>query len=149
MELHKTFGTVVLVATSLLLTVVACGETSVSPTPTSASLPAPTSVPLPAPTPTLEERAVQTPTDFGYNTRVVADDIHVWHAPHCPPVPPAIFVASVILTHLVSPYSYLHLKRDGTVTGSNYRTEEARQRFAEVLEDSALMERILTRPECP
>ena len=149
MELHKTFGTVVLVATSLLLTVVACGETSVSPTPTSASLPAPTSVPLPPPTPTLEERAVQTPTDFGYNTRVVADDIHVWHAPHCPPVPPAIFVASVILTHLVSPYSYLHLKRDGTVTGSNYRTEEARQRFAEVLEDSALMERILTRPECP
>ena len=149
MELHKTFGTVVLVATSLLLTVVACGETSVSPTPTSASLPAPTSVPLSPPTPTLEERAVQTPTDFGYNTRVVADDIHVWHAPHCPPVPPAIFVASVILTHLVSPYSYLHLKRDGTVTGSNYRTEEARQRFAEVLEDSALMERILTRPECP
>ena len=155
MELHKTFGTVVLVATSLLLTVVACGETSVSPTPTSAPLPAPTSVPLRAsvplspPTPTLEERAVQTPTDFGYNTRVVADDIHVWHAPHCPPVPPAIFVASVILTHLVSPYSYLHLKRDGTVTGSNYRTEEARQRFAEVLEDSALMERILTRPECP
>ena len=141
MELHKTFGTVVLVATSLLLTVVACGETSVSPTPTS--------VPLPPPTPTLEERAVQTPTDFGYNTRVVADDIHVWHAPHCPPVPPATFVASVILTHLVSPYSYLHLKRDGTVTGSNYRTEEARQRFAEVLEDSALMERILTRPECP
>ena len=141
MELHKTFGTVVLVATSLLLTVVACGETSVSPTPTS--------VPLPPPTPTLEERAVQTPTDFGYNTRVVADDIHVWHAPHCPPVPPAIFVASVILTHLVSPYSSLRLKRDGTVTGSNYRTEEARQRFAEVLEDSALMERILTRPECP
>jgi hypothetical protein len=149
MELHKTFGTVVLVATSLLLTVVACGETSVSPTPTSASLPPPTSVPLSPPTPTLEERAVQTPTDFGYNTKVVADDIHVWHAPHCPPVPPAIFVASVILTHLVSPYSYLHLKRDGTVTGSNYRTEEARQRFAEVLEDSALMERILTRPECP
>ena len=149
MELHKTFGTVVLVATSLLLTVVACGETSVSPTPTSASLPPPTSVPLLPPTPTLEERAVQTPTDFGYNTQVVADDIHVWHAPHCPPVPPAIFVASVILTHLVSPYSYLHLKRDGTATGSNYRTEEARQRFAEVLEDSALMERILTRPECP
>ena len=141
MELHKTFGTVVLVATSLLLTVVACVVISVSPTPTS--------VPLLAPTPTIEERAVQTPTDFGYNTKVVADDIHVWHAPHCPPVPPATFVASVILTHLVSPYSYLHLKRDGTVTGSNYRTEEARQRFAEVLEDSALMERILTRPECP
>ena len=149
MELHKTFGTVVLVATSLLLTVVACGETSVSPTPPSVPLLAPPSVPLPAPTPTIEERAVQTPTDFGYNTKVVADDIHVWHAPHCPPVPPATFVASVILTHLVSPYSYLHLKRDGTVTGSNYRTEEARQRFAEVLEDSALMERILTRPECP
>ena len=149
MELHKTFGTVVLVATSLLLTVVACGETSVSPTPISVPLPPPTSVPLPPPTPTLEERAVQTPTDYGYNTKVVADDIHVWHKPHCRPVPPAIFIAEVILTHLVSPYSYLHLKRDGTVTGSNYRTEEARQRFAEVLEDSALMERILTRPECP
>ena len=165
MELHKTFGTVVLVATSLLLTVVACGETSVSPTPTSVPLPPPTSVPLPPPTsvplpappsvplppptPTLEERAVQTPTDYGYHTKVVADDIHVWHKPHCRPVPPAIFIAEVILTHLVSPYSYLHLKRDGTVTGSNYRTEEARQRFAEVLEDSALMERILTRPECP
>ena len=141
MELHKTFGTVVVVATSLLLTVVACGETSVSPTPTS--------VPLPPPTPTLEERAVQLPMDLGYNTLVVADDIHVWHAPHCPPVPPATFVASVILTHLVSPYSYLHLKGDGTVTGSDYHTEEAGPRFAEVLEDSALMERILTRPECP
>ena len=56
MELHKTFGTVVVVATSLLLTVVACGETSVSPTPTSASLPPPTSVPLPPPTPTLAAR---------------------------------------------------------------------------------------------
>ena len=48
MKLHKTFGTVVLVATSLLLTVVACGETSVSPTPTSVPLPPPTSVPLSA-----------------------------------------------------------------------------------------------------
>ena len=76
-ELHKTFGTVVLATAGLLLTVVACGETSVSPTPTS------------APTPTLEERAVQTPMDLGYNTRVVDGDIHVWHAPHCPPVPPA------------------------------------------------------------
>ena len=118
-----------------------------SPTPTSTATP--TSVPLPAPTPTLEERAVQTPMDLGYNTRVVYGDIHVWHAPHCPPVPPATFVASIILTHLVSPYSYLHMKRDGTVTGSDYRTEEARERFAEVLEDSALMERILARPECP
>ena len=73
----------------------------------------------------------------------------MWHAPHCPPVPPATFVASVILTHLVSPYSYLHLERDGTVTGSDYRTEEARERFAEILEDGALMERILTPFECP
>ena len=99
--------------------------------------------------PTLDETAVQTPTDFGYNTRVVDGDIHVWHAPHCPPVPPATFVASIILTHLVSPYSYLHLKRDGTVTGSNYRTEEARERFAKVLGDSTLMERILASFECP
>ena len=161
MELRKTLGTVVLATAGLLLTIAACGETSVSPAPTSAltsvpqgpigppSEPGPSSVPLPPPTPTLEERAVQTPTDFGYNTRVVDGDIHVWHAPHCPPVPPATFVASVILTHLVSPYSYLHLERDGTVTGSDYRTEEARERFAEVLEDSALMERILTPFECP
>ena len=141
-----------------------------SPTPTSDPLPtptltlkSPTSVPLPtpttnlndpmsapplAPTPTLEERAVQTPTDFGYNTRVVDGDIHVWHAPHCPPVPPATFVASIILTDLGS-YSYLHLKRNGTVTASEYRNEEGRERFVEVLEDSDLMELILTPFECP
>ena len=37
MELYKTVGTVVLATAILLLTVVACGETSVSPTPTSES----------------------------------------------------------------------------------------------------------------
>ena len=76
----------------------------------------------------------------------------MWHAPHCPPVPPATFVAPVILTHLVPPYSYLYLNRGGSVLESpapDYRTDESRERFAEVLEDSALMELILTRFECP
>lgn len=156
--------TMMLAAVVLLLSVIACGEATEPPTPTSAPLPTPTSLPLPtaaptleketpgvappAPTPTLEERAVQTPTDFGYNTRVVDGDIHVWHAPHCPPVPPATFVAPIILTDLRS-YSYLHLKRDGTVTASEYRDEEGRERFAEVLEDSDLMKLIFAPFECP
>ena len=76
----------------------------------------------------------------------------MWHAPHCPPVPPATFVAPIILTHLVPPHSYLYLGRDGSVLESpapDYRTDESRERFAEVLEDSALMELILTPFECP
>ena len=163
----STLGTaILLLGVSLaLLTVVACAEEYVPPTPMPPlpPAPAPTAVvtevaapvrrpPPPPPTPTLEERRVQTPTDFGYNTRVVDGDIHVWHAPHCPPVPPATFVAPVILTHLVPPYSYLHLNRDGSVRESpapDYRTDEGRERFAEVLEDTSLMELILTPFECP
>ena len=155
MDSNSTFVTVVLLGAALmLLTVVACGEEYVPPPPMPPAppAPAPTAPPLPAPTPTLEERRVQTPTDFAYNTRVVDGDIHVWHVPHCPPVPPASWVAPIILTHLVPPHSYLYLNRDGSVRESpapDYRTEESRQRFAEVLEDSALMELILTAFECP
>ena len=160
----------------LLLAIIACAETPASPTParTEAAVgvqptqeptpasPAPARTeaavgvqptqelnprggPLPPPTPTLEERRIQTPTNFGYNTRVVDGDIHVWHRPHCPPVPPAIFVASVILTDLRSG-SHLHLNRDGSVKN---RSDEGRERFAAVLEDSSLMELILTPFECP
>ena len=142
----------ILLASALfLLAVAAFMEEYVPPTPMSPAAPAPAAPPLP-PAPTLEERRVQTPTDFGYNTRVVDGDIHVWHAPHCPPVPPATFVASVILTHLDPPYSYLYLNRDGSVRESpaaDYHTDEGRERFAEVLEDSSLMELILTPFECP
>ena len=106
--------------------------------------------PLPR-TPIQEEREVQTPTDYGNNTRVVDGDIHVWYVPTCPPVPPATWVASIILTDLRSG-SHLYLNRDGSVRISprpDYRTEEGRERFAEVLEDSSLMELMLTFPECP
>ena len=106
--------------------------------------------PLP-PTPTREEREVQTPTEYGNNTRIVDGDIHVWYVPTCPPVPPATWVASIILTDLRSG-SHLYLNRDGSVRTSpppDYRTEEGRERFAEVLEDSSLMEHILTFPKCP
>ena len=75
----------------------------------------------------------------------------MWHAPHCPPVPPATFVASVILTDLRSG-SHLYLNRDGSVRsspGPDYRTDEGRERFAEVLRDSSLMELILVPFECP
>lgn len=107
--------------------------------------------PPPAPTPTDEERKVQTPTDFGNNTRVVDGDMHVWYVPTCPPVPPATFVAPIILTDLRSG-SHLYLDRDGSVRTSpepDYRSEEGRERFEEVLADDALMELILTFPECP
>ena len=153
MESPTNFGIAVLLAAGLLLfTVIACAETPVPPTPAreTASREVQRRPPLP-PTPTLEERRVQTPTDFGYNTRVVDGDIHVWHAPHCRPVPPAIFVASVILTDLSSG-SHLYLNKDGSVRTSpppDYRTDEGRERFAEVLEDSSLMKLILTPPECP
>ena len=129
---------VVLAASLLLLTVSGCGET-------------PPPRPPPPPTPTLEERRVQTPTDFGYNTRVVDGDIHVWHAPHCRPVPPAEFVASVVLTDLRSG-SHLYLNRDGSVRTSpppDYRTDEGRERLTKVLEDRSLLELILTPFECP
>ena len=139
MKSRRSFWIAVVLATSLLpLTVSGCGE-------------APPPRPPSPPTPTLEERRVQTPTDFGYNTRVVDGDIHVWHAPHCRPVPPAEFVASVVLTDLRSG-SHLYLNRDGSVRTSpppDYRTDEGRERFAEVLADRSLMGVILTRFECP
>ena len=103
---NPTLRVVILTAVSVaLLTVIACAEEYVPPTPMPPAPPAPAAPPPtavvteveapvrrpppPPPTPTLEERRVQTPTNFGYNTRVVDSDIHVWHAPHCPPVPPA------------------------------------------------------------
>lgn len=139
MKSRRSYWIVVVLAASLLpLTVSGCAETRPP-------------LPPPPPTPTLEERRVQTPTDFGYNTRVVDGDIHVWHAPHCRPVPPAEFVASVILTDLRSG-SHLYLNRDGSVRTSpppDYRTDEGRARLAEVLDDRSLMEVILTRFECP
>ena len=152
MDSNSTFVTAILLGVSLaLFTVIACGEQYVPPTPMPPLPPAPAPTAPPAPTPTLEERRLQTPTDFGSNTRVVDGDIHVWHAPHCPPVPPATFVAPVILTDLRSG-SHLYLNRGGSVRTSpapDYRTDEGRERFAEVLDDSALMELILTRFECP
>lgn len=139
MKSRRRMWIVVVLAASLLpLTVSGCGET-------------PPPRPPPPPTPTLDERRVQTPTDFGYNTRVVDGDIHVWHAPHCRPIPPAEFVASVILTDLDSG-SHLYLNRDGSVRTSpppDYRTDEGRERLAEVLADRALLEVILTQFECP
>ena len=117
--------------------------------PPATPLPAPTAPP--APTPTDKQRRIQTPMNFGSNTRVVDGDIHVWHIPTCQPVPPATWVASVILTDLRSG-SNLHLNRDGSVLDSpapNYRSDEGRDRLAEVLEDSSLMELILAPMECP
>ena len=75
----------------------------------------------------------------------------MWHIPTCPPVPPATWVAPVILTDLRSG-SNLHLNRDGSVLDSpapNYLSDEGRKRLAEVLDDSELMELILAPMECP
>ncbi len=153
MHSKSSFAITALLGVSLaLLAIVACAEEYVPPPPMPPAPPAPAPTAPPAPTPTLEERRVQTPMDLQYNTRVVDGDIHVWHAPHCPPVPPATFVSSIILTHLVEPYSYLYLNRGGSVLESpapNYRTDESRERFAEVLADDALRELILKRFECP
>ena len=100
--------------------------------------------------PTLEERRVQTPIDTGHNTRVVDGDIHVWYIP-CPPGPPATWVAPIILTHQSSE-SLLYLNKDGSLSTNvlpDYRTDERRERLEQVLKDDELMERILTRPDCP
>lgn len=165
---------------ALTLATIACDEPPASPTPTAAlpsaetqpASPTPTVAqptaavlptpqqptpeikrPLLPPTPTLEERKFQLPTDFGNNTKTVADDIHVWCVPTCPPVPPATFVAPIILTYLgADSYSYLHLNRDGTIKDikvPDHPTNEAQERFDEVLQDTSLMEQILTSPECP
>ena len=116
------------------------------------AVPTPTGTPLPAPTPTLEEWGVQTPADAGYNTRVVDGDIHVWHAPRCPRISSAEWVAPIILTDLRSG-SHLYLDQDGSVRTSprpDYRSDASRKRFAEVLADSSLMELIVIIPfECP
>ena len=68
-----------------------------------------------------------------------------------PPVPPAEFVAKVILTDLRSG-SQLYLNGDGSVRTSpqpDYRSDEGRERFSTVLDDSSLMELVLTPFECP
>ena len=70
---------------------------------------------------------------------------------HLPPVPPATFVASIILTDLRSG-SHLYLDKDGSVRYSpapDYRSDEGRKRLAEILEDSSLMELVLAPFECP
>ena len=132
----------------LLLAVAARAE---PPPPATPVPPATAAPPLPPPTPTDEQRRIQTPMNFGYNTRVVDGDLHVWHAPHCPPVPPATFVAPVILTDLRSG-SHLYLNRDGSVRDSpppDYRSDAGRERFAEALDDTSLMELILAPMKCP
>lgn len=126
-----------------------------TPTPTTGETeivtPTPTSVPIPTPTPALEGKVVQTPADTGYNTRVIDGDIHVWHAPDCPRINSAEWVAPIILTDLRSG-SYLYLNQDGSVSTApepDYRSDEGRERFAEVLEDGSLMELIIAPFECP
>ncbi len=151
MGLQKNFRIVVSLVVGLLMAIAACADTPAPSTPIPPATPAPAPTPALPPTPTQEERRIQTPTDFGSNTRIVAGDIHVWHAPTCPPVPPATWVASVILTDLRSG-SHLYLNRDGSIRDSpapDYRSDEGRKRFAEVLVDSSLMELILAPMECP
>ena len=140
-----------LIGSLLLVAVIACAETRVPSTPIPLATPAPAPTVPPAPTPTDEQRRIQTPTNFGTNTRVVDGDIHVWHIPTCPQVPPAKWVAPVILTDLRSG-SNRHLNRDGSILDSpapDYRSDEGRERFTEVLKASSLMELILTPIECP
>ena len=143
MESPTYFGTAALLAGSLLLVAaIACAETRVPSTPIPPATPLPAPTAPPAPTPTDEQRRIQTPMNFGSNTRIVDGDIHVWHIPTCPPVPPATWVAPVILTDLRSG-SNLHLNRDGSIRDSpapDYRSDEGRERIAEVLGDSSLME---------
>ena len=152
MESATSFGTATFLAGSLLLAaVIACAETRVPSTPIPPATPAPAPTAPPAPTPTDEQRRIQTPTNFGTNTRVVDGDIHVWHIPTCSPVPPATWVAPVILTDLRSG-SILHLNRKGSILDSpapDYRSDEGRKRLTKVLDDSALMELVLAPMECP
>ena len=152
MESATNFGTAAFLVGSLLMVVaIACVETPVPSTPIPPATPAPAPTAPPAPTPTDDQRRIQTPTNFGTDTRVVDGDIHVWHIPTCPPVPPATWVAPVILTDLRSG-SNLHLNRDGSLLDSpapDYRSDEGRKRFSEVLEDSSLMELILAPMDCP
>ena len=140
-----------LTASFLLLAVAACVEPPPAPTPIPPTTPLPAPTAPPAPTPTDEERRIQTPMNFGSNTRIVDGDLHVWHVPTCPPVPPATWVAPVILTDLRSG-SNLHLNRNGSIRDSpapNYQSDEGRERLAEVMGDSSLMELILAPMECP
>ncbi len=152
MESTTDFGTAAFLVVSLLMmAVVACAETRVPSTPIPPATPAPAPTAPPAPTPTDEQRRIQTPTDFGSNTRVVDGDIHVWHIPTCPPVPPATWVAPIILTDLRSG-SILHLDRGGSILDSPapvYHSDEGRKRLTEVLDNNSLMDLILAPMDCP
>ena len=75
----------------------------------------------------------------------------MWHAPYCPRTNAGSWIAPIILTDLRSG-SHLFLNKDGSVRTSirpDYRSDEGRERLAEVLEDSSLMELIITPIECP
>lgn len=75
----------------------------------------------------------------------------MWHAPYCPRINSAEWIAPIILTDLRSG-SHLFLNQDGSVRTSlrpDYRSDEGRKRFEEVLEDRSLMELIIIPIECP
>ena len=152
MEPNTNFGTTAILVVGLLLAVtIACTDSRVPSTPIPPATPLPAPTAPPAPTPTDEQRRIQTPMNFGTNTRIVNGDLHVWHVPTCPPVPPATWVAPVILTDLRSG-SILHLDRGGSILDSPapvYHSDEGRKRLTEVLDDSSLIELILARMECP
>ena len=85
-------------------------------------------------------------------TKVIDGYLHVRYLPPCEVVrSPAEWVASIILTDLRSG-SIVYLNRDGTAKASPkpvYLTEEGREVIEAALKDSAVVEKIVARPECP
>ena len=84
------------------------------------------------------------------NTKIIDGNLHVWYIP-CPPIPPASWVAAMVLSDLRSG-SFVYLNRDGTVKESPepvFLTEEGKVTLEAALKDSAVMEQVVARPECP
>ena len=121
-----------------------------APTPIPPATPLPP-VPPSANTPTPFEKKLQSTPRSMELTKVIDGYLHVRYLPPCEIVrSPAEWVASITLTDLRSG-SIVYLNRDGTAsrTKPDYRTEEGKATLEAALKDSAVVEQIVDRPECP
>ena len=119
-----------------------------APTPQPPATPLPPAPPT-ANTPTPFERKLQMAPRKMELTKVIDGYLYVRHLPPCELVPsPAEWVAPIILTDLRS-RSVVSLNSDGTVKSTDYRSDEGKVTLEAALKESAVIEQIVARPECP
>ena len=140
-----------LILSLVALMIISCQlgtETHPAPTPQPPATPLPPAPPT-ANTPTAFEKKLQSAPRSMELTKVIDGYLHVRYLPPCEIVPsPAIWVASIILTDMRSG-SIVYLNRDGTIKFADYSSEEGKSTLEVALKDSAVLEQIVARPECP